>query len=59
VHPSLCPKCLQQGRHLSASSENARVDYYRCDKCGHVWAIGKDRSNAPRKDITITSHKAS
>jgi Zn ribbon nucleic-acid-binding protein len=45
----ICPKCATPGRHLAATSENAVVDYYRCDKCGHVWAV--DRQGA-RRDIT-------
>jgi uncharacterized Zn finger protein len=37
----ICPKCQTLGRHLAATSENAVVDYYRCDRCGHVWTIDK------------------
>lgn len=46
----VCPKCTHHGRHLAASSQNARVDYYRCDRCGHVWAIDHTGKS---KDVTI------
>jgi Zn-finger nucleic acid-binding protein len=46
----ICPKCQMPGRHLAATSENAVVDYYRCDGCGHVWAIDKQGA---RRDVTI------
>lgn len=36
-----CPTCGSVGYHLAVSSENAMVDYYRCDVCGHVWSISK------------------
>jgi hypothetical protein len=45
-----CPKCLQPGRHLAATSANATVDYYRCDRCGHVWTIDKAGKS---RDVTI------
>ena len=48
---SVCPKCLRDGRHLAASSENATVDYYRCDWCGHVWSISKKQGSP--KDVTV------
>jgi len=34
----LCPVCQSQGRWLESSSEDSYVSYYRCDKCGTVWA---------------------
>ena len=46
----ICSKCQTAGRHLAATSENAVVDYYRCDRCGHVWAIDK---GGARHDVTI------
>ena len=49
-----CPKCGIPGRHLVASSENAIVDYYRCDRCGHVWIIDKQGA---RRDVTFAVSK--
>jgi uncharacterized Zn finger protein len=54
MQQSVCPKCLQHGRHLAASSQNARVDYYRCDRCGHVWSIDK---KGKFKDVSIQVNK--
>ena len=34
----LCPVCQSQGRWLESSSQDSYVSYYRCDKCGTVWA---------------------
>ena len=48
----VCPKCLRRGRHLTASSQQAVVDYFRCDSCGHVWAVDK-LTDAKARDITI------
>jgi uncharacterized Zn finger protein len=53
---SVCPKCTHHGRHLAASSQNALVDYYRCDRCGHVWTIDK---NGNARDVTIEVTKTS
>jgi hypothetical protein len=37
-----CPRCGQSvPRWLEASSRDAWVNYYRCDQCGHVWAVAK------------------
>ena len=47
-HP--CPKCHSLGNHLPATSENALVDYYRCNHCGHVWSLDKQGA---RRDVTI------
>jgi hypothetical protein len=52
---SLCTECLHTGRHLAASSENAMVDYYRCDHCGHVWSINK--KNGRSTHVTATPHQ--
>jgi hypothetical protein len=53
---SVCPKCLRDGRHLAASSESSAVDYYRCDGCGHVWAISKKQGTS--RDVTVAKEKA-
>jgi len=31
----------------------ARVEYYRCDRCGHVWTHEKENPNAPAKPVTV------
>lgn len=50
-----CPECDQPApRHLPASSEHASVNYYRCDPCGHVWHVPKDKPHAEQKAVTIT-----
>lgn len=49
----ICPQCHRQGRFLEAASQEAWVDYYRCDVCGHVWAQSKEDPNAPPRDITL------
>ena len=37
-----CPVCnAPTPRHLDAPSSYARVDYYRCGRCGHVWTTEK------------------
>jgi hypothetical protein len=39
--------CMQCGsslaRHLEGASRHATVDYFRCEQCGHVWAVDKVR----------------
>jgi hypothetical protein len=38
-----CPACGQSvSGPLSNSSRDAVVDYYRCDRCAHVWTTTKD-----------------
>jgi len=49
-----CPKCAKLGRFLPATSENAVVNYHRCDSCWHVWTVDKTKTNARLRDITIT-----
>ena len=48
-----CPDCQHVApRWLDGPSTNAVVDYYRCDHCGHVFSVPKDRPNAPSRDVT-------
>jgi predicted RNA-binding Zn-ribbon protein involved in translation (DUF1610 family) len=48
-----CPSCGRLiARFLEAPSINAYVAYYRCDDCGHVWAIGRDRERPAVQHIT-------
>ena len=45
-----CPQCLEAlGRFLPAASEAAWVDYFRCDSCGHVWAVAKAAGRLPSR----------
>lgn len=38
-----CPGCgTETPRKLDAASQQARVNYYRCPTCGHVWTTTKD-----------------
>jgi DNA-directed RNA polymerase subunit RPC12/RpoP len=48
----LCASCGSPGRLVEGPSQDSQVDYYRCDYCGHVWAIRKD--DPARRQITIT-----
>jgi len=56
--PRGCPSCAHDRvRLLEASSQDAVVNYYRCEACFHVWAIEKDGSGrtrhiTPPKDST-------
>jgi ssDNA-binding Zn-finger/Zn-ribbon topoisomerase 1 len=54
----ICPKCQRKGDLLEGASKDAHVDYYRCPICGHVWAHQKGNADAPPKDVTERSHKA-
>jgi rubredoxin len=39
---SACPVCAAPvARCLDAPSKSAQVNYYRCEKCQHVWAESK------------------
>jgi len=41
-----CPSCsTETPRLLGAPSQYARVNYYRCQHCGHVWTTDKNDSN--------------
>ena len=37
----VCSKCQQPSRRLEFVSNNAWVDYFRCETCGQVWACEK------------------
>ncbi len=34
-------------------SREARVWYYRCTACGHVWNVPKDPPDGPIQDVTL------
>lgn len=48
----VCDKCQGGADLLESLSTFARVDYYRCTKCSHVWIQNID-PNEPRADVTI------
>ena len=49
----LCPNCQAfEGRPLEMSSQIANVDYYRCDRCGHVWTVPKAGKRGEPRDVT-------
>jgi rubredoxin len=48
-----CPICTVQGRLFEHVSQEALVDYYRCDKCGHIWTHHKGNVSAPPRDVTV------
>ena len=40
-----CPNCgAIVARALDAASQDAHVNYYRCQSCGHIWTTTKDGS---------------
>lgn len=48
-----CPICgTQTVRWLEASSAQAYVNYYRCEHCGHVWNVPKDKPQAEPNMVT-------
>ena len=52
-----CPHCRKPApRHLPHSSEQALVNYYRCDDCGHVFAIEKGQPDGPHHPVTVVGH---
>ena len=48
-----CPMCRQPGRSFRDGSQTARVDYYICDGCGHVWSHRKGDPKAPAVHVTL------
>jgi hypothetical protein len=53
-----CPKCAYQGRLLKLAVVSLRVEYFRCDDCGHVWTHRKGDSEAPPEDVTVKEPEA-
>ena len=48
-----CPECQTRAvRWLEASSQEAHVNYYRCEQCGHVWTLSKLQTDAKPNAIT-------
>jgi len=53
AHPH-CPNCDHPTpRWLGGPSQDASVDYYRCDVCGHVWNVP---THQPDADAATVSH---
>ena len=49
----VCPKCGSQANMLDDMSLFARVDYYRCARCQHLFAHEAGDPNSPSVDISI------
>ena len=50
-----CPECRTlAARLLEAVSNDAHVNYYRCEKCGHVFTLPKGEVGAVPTAITHT-----
>ena len=48
-----CPTCGQMTpRRLEASSKDAVVNYYRCERCTTVWTVPKHDPDAAPQIIT-------
>ena len=48
-----CAECQSLAiRWLDGPSKDAYVNYYRCDKCGHVWTLPKGESAVAPTAIT-------
>ena len=48
-----CPDCGQPApRHLPDTSAKSVANFYRCDKCGHVFSVSKDNPDAPSRHVT-------
>jgi hypothetical protein len=53
----LCSICQVQGRLLEYTSQDAVVEYYRCDTCGHIWTLEKANPDAPPIAVTVKLEK--
>jgi rubredoxin len=53
----VCPNCRAHGEFLPSVSETARVNYYRCRQCGHVWTHEKGRVPSAPREVTIRPEK--
>jgi len=50
-----CPACDNVGNLLKSVSQDADVDYYRCQACAHVWSVPKGKCE-PTNDVTVKPH---
>ena len=46
-----CPLCHAEGRFLAGASQHVDLNFYRCDKCEHVWTTPKD-ADGPIRHVT-------
>ena len=58
-----CPACANENtRQLERLSPDAKVEYHRCDGCGHVWVTFKDGREThhvtPLAEMPSTRHEA-
>jgi len=44
------PQLPDSGALLEGPSQDAFVEYWRCDRCGHIWTRDKRNPNLPHKD---------
>jgi hypothetical protein len=47
-----CTKCWRMGRLIEAPARDLWVEYYTCDRCGHVWTYEKAAPNARPNGVT-------
>jgi len=48
-----CAECRSLAiRWLDSTSQGALLNYYRCEKCGHVWTLPKGESDVAPTAIT-------
>jgi transposase-like protein len=58
VNARSCPKCQSENpRFLNGASDEAMVNFYRCDECGHVWTVQKSNPDGPTTDVTLPPKK--
>lgn len=49
-----CPACGHPApRFIPSVSQDAHVNYYRCDGCAHVFTVRKDQPDGPHGDVTL------
>jgi rubredoxin len=59
----VCPKCKSVGRLLNSvgrllsESSSDALEYYRCDRCGHMWIHDKNDPSHEPKPITYIPTK--
>ena len=51
--PVACPHCMVPAGYQLKMSSIALVNYFRCDRCGHVWTLPKPGQDGQRHDVTI------
>jgi len=52
VVAAACHDCGGASRLLKACSQDAIVNYFRCDTCGNVWTCGKGGSSGVVTRVT-------